>query len=452
MANEKTDEGLKREIGIWGLSANMVNIIIGSGIFVLPAIVAGILGPASVIAYAFCGMLMLLIMLCYAEAGSKITKSGGSYTYVETAFGRYPGFLVFMLLFIATVCAVAAVANALVDTLATVFPVFHFNSMRIAFFVLLFFGLATINIVGVKQGVGMVKFLTIAKLLPLILLIVFGIFYINIDNLKWAVVPGYQQVGDASLILFFAYLGGETGLSVGGEIKRPERIVPRAVILSIIFLTLFYIGIQTIAQGVLGNNLSKETAAPLATAAQIIFGPFGLTFILIGTAISMFGNVSGMTLNVPRSLFAVSRDNVLPVPFFQKIHKKYATPYISILGFSTLSFLFAISGGFRALAVFSVAGALLVYLSVSLAVLKFRKMPEMKQKGFTIPGGKIVPFLSIGVCLFFLYHLKANEMISVVVFIAVATVLYWILMRYNTNPNDLEMKFQNESKNPILAK
>jgi len=433
MSTTKTDEGLKREIGIWGLSANMINIIIGSGIFVLPAIVAGILGPASVIAYAFCGILMMLIMLCYAEVGSKITKSGGSYTYVETAFGKYPGFLVFIIMFIATVCAVAAVANALVDSLATVFPVFHSSIIRIGFFVLLFFGLATINIVGVKQGVGMVKFITIAKLLPLILLIIFGMFYINIDNLKWAAVPGYQQVGDASLILFFAYLGGETGLSVGGEIKQPERIVPRAVIISIIFLILFYIGIQTVAQGVLGNNLSKEIAAPLATAAQIIFGPFGFTFILIGTAVSMFGNISGQILNNPRNLFAVSRDGVLPINIFQKIHKKYATPYISILGFSTLGFLFAVSGGFRALAVFSVAGALLAYMSVSLAVLKFRRMPEMKHKGFTVPGGNVVPVLSVSICLFFLYHLKANEMISVVVFAVVATILYWLLMLLKKN-------------------
>ncbi|HUZ58831.1 MAG TPA: APC family permease [Hanamia sp.] len=408
MSTKKTDEGLKRGIGMWGLSANIINIIIGSGIFVLPAIIAGILGAASIIAYVFCGFLMLLIMLCYAEAGSKTTKSGGSYTYVETAFGKYPGFLVFLFGFIAEVCGVAAVANALVDSLAAVFPVFHSSVFRIFFFVLLFFGLSVINIIGVKQVVGLVKFNTIARLLPLILLIVVGFFYIDIDNLKWTAIPNYQQLGDASLILFFAYTGGSTGLMVGGEIKRPGRTVPRAVIISMAFLIFLYIAIQTVAQGILGNNLSKEIAAPVATTGQIIFGPFGFTLILVGTAISMFGNISGMTLNVPRSLFAVSRDNVLPINFFQKIHKKYATPYISILGFSTAGFLFAVSGGFRALAVFSVAGALLSYLSVSLAVLKFRKMPEMEQKGFNIPGGKIVPFLSIGICLFFLHHLKAN--------------------------------------------
>ncbi|MBS1729536.1 MAG: amino acid permease [Bacteroidetes bacterium] len=425
MSTQNTNEGLKREIGLWGLSANMVNIIIGSGIFVLPAIIAGILGPASVIAYVFCGVLIMLIMLCYAEVGSKTTDSGGSYTYVEKAFGKYPGFLVFMLLFISTVCAVAAVANVLFDTLTTFFPALQGNFIKTVFFIILFFGLAFINILGVKQGVGMVKFLTLAKLIPLIIFIVAGIFYINMDNLKWDAMPGYKLVGDASLILFFAYLGGETGLSVGGEIKNPERTVPRAVVISILFLIVFYIAIQTIAQAVLGADLPKEIAAPLAVAAKIIFGAFGFTFILAGTAVSMFGNISGQILNNPRNLFAVARDGILPVAAFQKIHKKYATPYISILAYTVLCFLFAVSGGFQTLAVLSVAGALLVYLAVSLAVLKFRKMPEMKSKGFTAPGGMVVPLLSIAICLFFLYHLKANEMISVVVFIAIATVLYF---------------------------
>lgn len=136
MTTIQTNEGLKREIGIWGLSANMINIIIGSGIFVLPAIVAGILGPASIVAYAFCGLLMLLIMLCFAEVGSKTTKSGGA--YVETAFGKYPGFLVFMTMFIATICAVAAVTNALFSTLTAFFPILNYTLIKISFFAFIF--------------------------------------------------------------------------------------------------------------------------------------------------------------------------------------------------------------------------------------------------------------------------------------------------------------------------
>jgi amino acid transporter len=431
--NKESGEGLKREIGLWGLSANMVNIIIGSGIFVLPAIIAGILGPASVLAYLFCGLLIILIMLCYAEAGSKITKSGGSYAYVETAFGEYFGFLVFITLFISTVCAVAAVANALFETITSFFPALHSGIIRIAFLLLLFGGLIWINIRGVRQGVGTVKLLTLAKLLPLILLIVFGLLQLKADNLKWHSIPGLGSIGEASLILFFAYLGGETGLSVGGEIKNPARTVPRAVIISIVFVILFYTAIQTIAQSVLGASLASEIAAPLAATGKVLFGVFGFTFILLGTSVSMLGNLSGQVLNNPRNLFAISRDRIIPVKAFSVVHKKYATPYIAIIVYASLCLLFAIFGGFQVLAVLSVAGALLVYLAVAIAVLKLRKIPEMRSKGITIPGGALVPVLSALICLFFLYHLKAKELISITAFLAISTFLYWGLSRIKNN-------------------
>lgn len=430
------EDGLKREIGIWGLSANMINIIIGSGIFVLPSIVAGILGPASIIAYIFCGTLAMFIMLCFAEMGSKITKSGGDYTYVETVFGKYPGFLIFMIGFVSRVCGTAAVANALVDTLAVVVPVFHSYTIKIIFFTIIFFGFATINVLGVKQGIALVKFNTMAKLLPLILLIIFGLNFINIDNLKWTATPHFKQIGDASLILFFAYTGGPTGLLVGGEIKNPNRTVPRAIIASMIFLVFFYMAIQTVSQGVFGSQLSLQTATPLANVGQVIFGSIGFTIIILGTSISMFGNISGQTLNTPRSLFAVSRDGVLPIKAFQKIHKKYATPYISILTFSTLAFVFAILGGFKTLAIFTVAGALLTYASVSIAVLKFRKINVLNKKEFTIPGGAIIPSLSIITCLFFLYHLKKNAIINITIFIGITSLLYWSLNWFKQKNKD----------------
>ena len=133
-------KGLKREIGVWGLSANLVNIVVGAGIFVLPAIVAAGLGSASVTAYLFCGFLVILVMLCFAEVGSKITSSGGVYAYIEGAFGKYFGFLAAVIFIISCIAADAAVANAIADILKSLFPFFKGEWMRIAFFVLVFFG------------------------------------------------------------------------------------------------------------------------------------------------------------------------------------------------------------------------------------------------------------------------------------------------------------------------
>ena len=178
------EEGLKRTIGVWGLSANMVNIVVGAGIFVLPATVAAGLGSTSVIAYLFCGILIVLVMLCFAEAGSEVTDSGGPYTYIETAFGPYFGFLTAILFLVSTFSADAAVANAVANVLSGWFPVLNEQWMRIVFFMVIFGSLAVINIRGVKQGIGLVAITTIAKLAPLLALVLMGWTDVSIANLK----------------------------------------------------------------------------------------------------------------------------------------------------------------------------------------------------------------------------------------------------------------------------
>lgn len=168
------EEGLKRTIGVWGLSANMINIIVGAGIFVLPATVAAGLGSASVLAYLFCGILIALVMLCFAEAGSEVTDSGGPYTYIESAFGPYFGFLTAILFLVSTLSADAAVANAVADVLSGWFPVLNEQWLRVIFFLMIFGLLAFINIRGVRQGLGLVIITTIAKLTPLLVIILIG--------------------------------------------------------------------------------------------------------------------------------------------------------------------------------------------------------------------------------------------------------------------------------------
>ena len=131
------NEGLKREIGVWGLVSNSINIIVGAGIFILPVLIAERLGTASIWAYLICGILMIFIMLCFAEVGTKITRTGGAYSYIEEAFGRYAGFLTTnIFIFGAALMATAAVANGLVSTLAYFIPVFKLQWIRILLFAL----------------------------------------------------------------------------------------------------------------------------------------------------------------------------------------------------------------------------------------------------------------------------------------------------------------------------
>jgi len=420
---------LKREIGLLGLSANIVNIVIGAGIFVLPAIVAAGLGSASIFAYLFCGFLIVLMMLCYAEVGSKITDSGGVYTYIEKSFGRYPGFLTATLFLLATISANAAVANAIADIISKIFPFFQGEFIRILFFFFLFSGLAYINVMGVKKGVGFVKMITVLKIAPLLLIIFIGFKDVDITNLYWESIPSIKQVGESSLILFFAFTGAGSALSVSGEVRNPNKTIPRGILLSIMVVLIIYILVQTVAQGVLGSSLPLYVENPLGEVASHIFGPIGFTLLTIGAGVSMFGSLSGMILSVPRVLFAASTDRVIPIKKLSLIHNKYATPYVSIIVYASLGFLLASAGGFKQLAIISSASSLLISLGIALAVIKLRRNKDFTSdlKTFKIPGGYTIPLLSSLFILWFLYHLSEDAIMAIGFFILGLTIIYFLM-------------------------
>lgn len=417
-------EELNRSIGVWGLSANIVNIIIGAGIFALPAIIAGRMGASSIYAYLACGVLIALSTLCFAEAGSKVTITGGSYTYMETAFGPYVGFLGGIFALGSALFADAAVSNALVNVLATVSPFFGDTMGRLLAMGILFFGLATINVLGVKQGIGLVKFNTVAKLTPLLLLIILGWKDVSWENLTLGPFPEWANLGATSLILFFAFQGCETGLIVGGEVENPKKNVPKAIAISIAGVLVIYIAIQTICQGVLGSSLPEHTAAPLAETARVVLGPTGYVILTLGASISMLGFLSGSILNNPRMLYALGRDRVLPIPALARIHNRFTTPYLAIWVYALLGFTIAATGSFERLVIIGSSSLLIIYFGVALSVIKLRyKMPDAE--GFKIPGGIVVPILAASIIVYFLSQLPKNEMLGTLILIPILSLIYF---------------------------
>ncbi|NQY30248.1 MAG: amino acid permease [Flavobacteriaceae bacterium] len=423
---EETKEDLKRVIGVFGLSTNIINIIVGSGIFVLPAIIAAGLGSSSIFAYLFCGILITLVMLCFAEVGSRVTTSGGPYVYIKTAFGPYFGFLTAVLFILATISADAAVANAIVDIVGSLFPIFKLQSVKILTFLILFSGFGYINVKGVREGVRVVKFVTITKLIPLLLLILFAWGEVSIDNLSITTTPTFTEIAKISLILFFAFQGAESGLSISGEVKKPKRNIPKGIFISIIIVLILYILIQTVAQGVLGDSLSGFKENPLGAVADQVFGSIGFKIMTFAAAISMIGYLSSSILSMPRILFRASKDNVLPIKPLTKIHPKFNTPHISIICYAAAGFLFATIGGFEQLAIISSATILLIYLGVSLSVMKLRKGNHETKNEFRIPGGNIVPILSSLTIIYLLSNLAQNEFIVILSAIVILTIIYFV--------------------------
>lgn len=425
---QKTNEpGLRRVIGPVSLALNAINLTIGAGIFVLPAIVAGKLGPAAFIAYLLCGLLVVLIMLCYAEVGSRITKTGGSYAYVEQAFGPLAGFLINTVFWFGF-CSLsdAAVINALTDMLAIWFPVFSETYVRVLFFAIAFSLLAFINIRGVKEGSTFAATATVLKLAPLILLVIIGLFNITPGNLVVKAWPGIKDIGDASLILFFAFMGTETSLCVSGEIKDPQRNIPRGIFMGVIGVLIMYLLLQFVAQGVMGSGLVEHKDAPLVSLASVLTGSTGSTIMLLTSVVSMFGLLSGDMLASPRLLFAASKDKLLP-GFLGMVHPRYATPYWAIIVYAACGFIFASTGGFKQLAVLASSSVLLIYLSVVLATIRLRYKKDTKQEGsFKIPGGLLIPFFAIITIGWFLSHITMDEVKAFAVFFAALTVFYFI--------------------------
>lgn len=421
------DEGLKREIGLWGLVANSVNIIIGAGIFILPVIVAEKLGAGSVMAYLICGSLMILIMLCFAEVGSKITITGGAYSYIEEAFGRFAGFLTAnIFIFGAGITANAAVANGLADTLSYFFPLFKEQVVRILFFALIFGGLAFFNIRGIKNAVIIVKINTVAKLIPLLMIIISGWFFISPGAVKLSAGSALNDIGEISLVLLFAFVGAETALNVSGEIKNPEKTIPLGIMISIIAVVILYVFIQIVVQAILGDTITMFRDAPLAQTAKIMFGATGALIVITGATFSMFGNISGMVLNMPRILFAAARDRVLPSAALARVHPVFRTPHISIAVYSVLGFMFASAGEFRQLAMLSSASYLLIYLGVVLSVIKFRfAAGDTKKSGIVM--GYLVPAVSTVVIIWVLSKLPVNELWGMIIFIVILSLVYFLL-------------------------
>jgi len=431
MSKLKTGADLKRTIGVFGLACAVVNITIGTGIFTLPALVAEHLGAAAIICFFICGVLIFLIALCFAEVGSKVTGSGGTYTYIETAFGPYAGFLANNIFwFGACVLSDAAVANGLSKILGLFFPIVDSTAFRPLFFLLLFGGLAFINIRGTKNGVRFMIFTTLAKLVPLLLLVIFGISHIAEANLQWKNTFTINDIGTATLILFYAFIGIEGAVANSGEFKNPSRVVPLGILSGLSFVLLLYISIQLISQGILGDQLLSFKDAPLTEISKRLFGYIGITLMTIGIAVSMLGNLSGEILAIPRVLFAGARDGILPA-FLGKVHIKYFTPYSSIIFYAALGYLFAVFGGFKQLIILSSASTLLIYLGVVLATIRLRyKKTGFAEKTFKIPGGLFVPLLATAIIIWILSNLTKMEMTGISITLVILSVIYAFMKWY----------------------
>lgn len=426
-----TDRGaLRRVLGPGTLALLFANSVIGAGIFALPGLAAAALGSATAFAYAICGLLVALIFLCFAEAGSRVHESGGAYAYVQAAFGPFAGFIAANLMWFGLgACVDAALADVLVRTLATLAPVLSQPTPRALALVALFAFMAGVNIVGVTIGARLVVVLTVLKLLPLLLLIVVGLPHIDLTHVIPASLPSASTLGSGVLLLMFAFIGGESSLSASGELRTPSRTVPLGLAMGVATVVGVYFGLQLVAEGVLGAELPRQTTTPLAAAAAQLMGPWGRSLLLGAVSLSIFGTLSGDLLVSPRCLHAAATDGLLPAAL-AKVHPRFQTPYVAILVFAAIACALAVLGAFKSLAILGTSSVLLVDVFVCLAVLRLRQRGvQTADAPFVIPGGPLVPILGAAVCVWVLTNLSREELLGLSALVFFSGGLYLRVLR-----------------------
>jgi len=429
MSRGPGEAGLVRALGVWGLAASIVNITIGGGIFVAPGTreVTGRLGAAAPLAYIVCAIAMTFVVFCFAEAGSRVALTGGPYAYVERAFGGFAGFVIGWMLWVTITIATAAVGTIFAAGMRRMFPL-HPLANRTTVLALVFGIVAMINVLGVKFGARLNMLVTIAKLVPLGILVLAAFPHVETANLRWTHTPSVPDIGRASIVLLFIFAGIESALTPSGEVREPARSVPRAVLLALVIVTVFYMLIQIVAQGVLGATLPGR-AAPLVDVAEAVMGSFGGRLIGAGLVLSAFGYLCGMILAAPRALFALARDGILPLSL-SNVHERYHTPWIAIIVQTALSLTVAIfMSSFEKLAVLANVSVLIVYFGCAAAAWQLRRRDirdDMSTALISLPGSRFAPPLAMLVIVGLLTTVTRSEWYVAGACLGVGIVLYII--------------------------
>lgn len=423
---------LIRAVGLLALTAAIINVVIGGGIFRLPSSVAAQMDNAAPVAFIVGALAMIPITLCFGAAGSRVSTTGGPYTYAAAAYGNFWGFVTGALMWIGNVVSGPGVANALNQQVSQVLPALGTGLPRALFFVALYGVLVALNAFGVKLGSRAIVVLATIKLTPLVVLAAIGSFFVDWSLVSFTEVPSWAALGTSMIMVMFAYSGIETALMPSGEVRDPSRDVPRAALAALVIVVLIYVGLQVVAQGVLGDDL-KNHPAPLAATAGRIWAPaFGL--LLATASVSMFGFLMGNVFGSSRAVYALGRDGYLPAAI-GRITERHRVPLNAVLLHAGLGCAFAIAGSFDFLIRMSSGANCIVYVAVALAAMKLQR-EDRREHGtpFMLPGGAwFVPILSIVSMALILTSLPADEWKAILVGLALLVAVYgvrrWALSR-----------------------
>jgi APA family basic amino acid/polyamine antiporter len=413
--------GLRREISQLGFGAIALNGTIGAGIFALPAIAIDAAGFFSPWLFVFCGLLIMLIVLAFARVASYFEDTGGPVAYAGEAFGPFAGFQAGWLLTLSRAAAFAANAHLMVTYAGWFWPPLLKGAWHTASVLAVCAILGLINIIGVRQGMAALFMLTLLKLLPLVLLVLLGLGQANPQIFTGADIPPLDSLGETLLIVFYAYVGFESAVIPAGEARDARRDIPRALVRTILAITLFYFLIQLVTVSVAPGVGGSKT--PLADVARVLLGASGAAILTLGAVFSISGNLMAGVLSAPRMMYAMAHIGSMP-PWFGAVHERFRTPANAIAFYAVFSAILALSGKFVWLAAMSTVVRLLVYVGciATLPVLH-RKLGEQPDQ-FRLPGGMLIPILALLPSLWLASHASLKSWLVAGGFALAGAVLY----------------------------
>ena len=422
----KPEPALRRAISKTGYSAMTLNSVIGAGIFGLPAVAAAKTGAFSPWLFVIAGLLIFSVVLSFARASSMFRHTGGIVLYANHAFGPFVGFQAGWLAYLGRVTAMGANANLLVTYASWFWSPLADDFNRSILMSIMILGLTWLNVRGVKHSIGIIYIFTILKLLPLSLLVLFGLGHIDLQMLGGADIPEFGQFSEAVLIVLYAYVGFEGTVVAAGEGRSPRRDLPKAMINTILVTGLIYVLIQLVAISNL-PDLATSSAA-LADVAVVLLGPAGATLLTLGAVFSIGGNLQSTFLSAPRMTYALALDGSLP-SWFAKVHHRHQTPHISLWIYGVFCLALALSGSFIWLAVMSTLARLLTYIVCIAALPRLEKTIEPVENQFRLPGGLLIPVIALILCLWLITYASAQAWLTCLAFMGFGTVLYVLSRR-----------------------
>ncbi|MBS6952169.1 MAG: amino acid permease [Enterocloster asparagiformis] len=422
----------KGKLGLLSIILLGINAVIGSGIFLMPGQAYALMGTNSLWVYIFDALLVIAMVMCYAEVGGMFTQTGGAYIYAREAFGEFVGFEVGIMRWVMCTVSWATMAVGFTTALANIMPSAADPAVRNIIVVSLIVGLGIVNIIGIDCTKYLNNIITTGKLIPLIVFVGVGVFFIKGGNFTApsGVETGVSNFSQAAMLIFYAFTGFESIAVAAGDMANPKKDVPIASFAVMLLVSAIYLLVQAVSIGTMGPALATSTA-PIAEASGQFLGSLGGVLVTVGTLVSIGGINLTAAFITPRNVYALAEDGLVP-RVLAKTGKRN-TPYIAIIISVLITIPVALSGTFTQLAVLSVvARFILQYIPTCLSVLVLRKREDLKST-YTAPFGWAMPVISVVVSIWLLMKSSPKQLIWGMIALAVIAPLYFVMKRVREN-------------------